>query len=103
MAWKCDCDVLDELLGLDVVHAVDTGNTVTDCPVSPCCPLILSLLYCFSIPDGEDTAGLGEAGLLLDTADALLEDGGDLGGGGLSIGGIAASEGVDNGGGGARL
>ena len=58
---------------------------------------------CCSIPDGEDTAGLGEAGLLLDTANALLEDGGDLGGGSLSVGGIAASEGVDNGGGGARL
>ena len=31
----CDCDVLDELLGLDVVHAVDTGNTVTVVHVSP--------------------------------------------------------------------
>jgi hypothetical protein len=60
-------------------------------------------LYFFCVPDGEDTAGLGETGLLLDTADPLLEDGGDLSGGGLSIGGIAASEGVDNGGGVARL
>lgn len=58
---------------------------------------------CASIPDGEDTAGLGETGLLLDTTDPLLEDGGDLGGGGLSVGSIAASEGVDDGGGGARL
>jgi len=32
---NCDCDVLDELLGLDVVHAVDTGNTVTEFHVSP--------------------------------------------------------------------
>jgi hypothetical protein len=32
---NCDCDVLDELLGLDVVHAVDTGNTVTGVHVSP--------------------------------------------------------------------
>lgn len=40
------------------------------------------------IPDGQDTAGLGEASLLLDTADSLLEDRGDLswGGLGLSIG-----------------
>ena len=59
--------------------------------------------YYYSVPNGEDTAGLGETRLLLDTADPLLEDRGDLGGGGLSIGGIAASEGVDNGGGVARL
>ena len=26
----CDCDVLDELLGLDVVHAVNTGDTITE-------------------------------------------------------------------------
>jgi hypothetical protein len=70
-------------------------------PVSSCCPLLL--LYCFCVPDGEDTAGLGETGLLLDTADPLLEDRGDLSGGGLSIGGIAAREGVDNGCGVARL
>jgi hypothetical protein len=80
---------------------MNTGDTVTLYPVSPCC--LLLYCYCFSVPDGEDTAGLGETGLLLDTADPLLEDRGDLGGGGLSIGGIAASEGVDNGSGGARL
>jgi hypothetical protein len=39
----CDCDVLDELLSLDVVHAVDTGDTVTAVPVSPCCPLLYLL------------------------------------------------------------
>ena len=55
------------------------------------------------VPDREDTAGLGETSLLLHTADPLLEDGGDLGRGGLSIGGIAASEGVDDGGRGALL
>lgn len=98
----CDCDVLDELLGLYVVHAVNTGDTITEVPVSPCSPLIL-LWYSFCVPDGEDTAGLGETRLLLDTADPLLKDGGDLGGGSLSIGGIAASEGVDDGGGVARL
>lgn len=38
------------------------------------------------IPDGQDTAGLGEASLLLDTADSLLEDRGDLSWGGLSLG-----------------
>lgn len=42
------------------------------------------------VPDGEDTAGLGEAGLLLHTADPLLEDGGNLGGSSLGVGSIAA-------------
>lgn len=50
------------------------------------------------IPDSEDTSGLGEARLFLNTTDSLLEDGGDLGGGGLGVGGIAASEGVGDGG-----
>lgn len=48
---------------------MDTGDTVTD---------------------GEDTAGLSEVGLLLDTADALLEDGRNLSGGGLGVGGIGS-------------
>jgi len=30
------------------------------------------------IPDGKNTPGFGEAGLLLDTSDALLEDRRDL-------------------------
>lgn len=57
----------------------------------------------FPVPDGEDATGLGETGLLLDTADPLLEDGGDLSRGGLGVSGIAASEGIDDGGGVARL
>lgn len=59
--------------------------------------------YDQSVPNGEDTAGLGETRLLLDTTDPLLKDGGDLGGGSLGVGSIAAGEGVDDGGGVARL
>ena len=65
----CSIGVLDKLLSLDVVHAVDTGDTVTD---------------------GQDTSSLGEAVLLLDTADPLLQDGGNLGGGGLRFGGVGS-------------
>lgn len=42
------------------------------------------------IPDGENAASLGKASLLLDTADPLLEDGRDLGGRGLRVGGVGA-------------
>lgn len=45
------------------------------------------------IPDGQDTAGLGEASLLLDTADSLLEDRGDLSWGGL---GLSVGAGLDS-------
>lgn len=41
-----------------------------------------------SVPDGKHTSSLGEAGLLLDAADPLLQDGGNLGGGGLRIGSV---------------
>ena len=58
--------------------------------------------YYYSVPNGEDTAGLGETGLLLDTTDPLLEDRGDLSGRSLSVGSIAAER-VDDGGGVARL
>lgn len=51
-----------------------------------------ALVWC-GVPDGEDTTGLGEGVLLLDATDALLQDGGDLGGGGLSIGGVGAGSG----------
>lgn len=47
-------------------------------------------LMLFHIPDGQDTAGLGEASLLLNTADPLLEDRGNLSWGGLGVSGIAA-------------
>lgn len=88
--------VLDELLSLDVVHAVDTGDTVTVVSSSADCVSCNSrdgaLMRC-SVPDGEDTTGLGEGVLLLDATDALLQDGGDLGGGGLSIGSVGAGGG----------
>ena len=45
------------------------------------------------VPDGKDTAGLGETRLLLDTTDSLLEDGRDLSGGGLV--GVAAERVAD--------
>lgn len=38
------------------------------------------------IPDRENAAGLSEVRLLLDTTDALLENGRDLGGRGLGVG-----------------
>lgn len=40
------------------------------------------------VPDRQDTASLSETGLLLDTTDALLQNGGDLGGGSLGLGGV---------------
>lgn len=49
------------------------------------------------IPNGEDTASLSETGLLLDTTNSLLEDGRDLSGSSLGVGGVE-SGGVDGGG-----
>lgn len=46
-------------------------------------------LFDIPLPDGKDTAGLGKARLLLNTANSLLEDGGDFGGSGLRVGGVA--------------
>lgn len=37
------------------------------------------------VPDREDTTGLSDVGLLLDTTDSLLEEGRDLGGRGLGL------------------
>jgi hypothetical protein len=42
------------------------------------------------VPDGKNATSLGKVVLLLDAADPLLKDGGDLGGGGLSLGGVRA-------------
>lgn len=42
------------------------------------------------IPDGENTSGLGKAGLFLHAADPLLENRGHLGRGGLRVGGIGS-------------
>jgi hypothetical protein len=67
---------LDKLLSLDVGHAVHTGDTITD---------------------GKDTASLSETGLLLDTTDSLLEDGRDLSGSSLGVGGVVSGS-VDGGG-----
>lgn len=51
-----------------------------------------------NVPDRQDTTSLGETRLLLDAADALLEDGRDLGGSGLGIGVGACLYGADGGG-----
>lgn len=42
------------------------------------------------VPDGQNTTGLGETSLLLNTTDALLQNGRDLGRGGLSLRGVRA-------------
>lgn len=47
------------------------------------------------IPDGKDTTGLGETSLLLNTADSLLEDRGDLSWGGLGLSVGAGLNGVE--------
>jgi len=78
-------------------RAIPSLNSMLVHDIHCCCSQ-----YYYSVPNGEDTAGLGETGLLLDTTDPLLEDRGDLGGGGLSVGSIAAER-VDDGGGVARL
>ena len=51
---------LNHLLGLAVLQAIDTGNTVSD---------------------GQDTTGLLDINGRVEAADAVLEDRGDLGGG----------------------
>jgi hypothetical protein len=68
--------LLDEFFGLDIVHTMDTRNTVTinRSALSIFCWIPMSL------PDGENTASLGKVGLLLNTTDSLLQDGGDFGG-----------------------
>lgn len=49
-----------------------------------------------NVPDGKNTTSLLEVALLLHTSDALLKDGRDLGGGGLSIGGVGADTGCNS-------
>jgi hypothetical protein len=58
---------LDQFFGLDIAHAMDTGNTVTD---------------------GQNTTCLSKTRLFLDTADSLFEDGGDFGWRRFGIGSI---------------
>lgn len=82
--------VLDKLLGLDIVHAVHTGNTVT---VPSSAPLLFrgacdARGACCGVPDGKHTSSLSEVVLLLYTTDPLLQDGGDLGRGSLCVDGI---------------
>lgn len=80
---------LDELLSLDVGHTVNTSDTITVRCMSVFHASCLMMLWAVvDIPDGKDTAGLGETRLLLDTTDSLLKDGRDLSGGGLV--GVAA-------------
>lgn len=43
----------DEFLSLDIAHAMDTGDTITN---------------------GQNTTSFGKTGLLLNTADSLLKD-----------------------------
>jgi hypothetical protein len=47
------------------------------------------------VPDGKDTASLSETGLLLDTSNSLLEDGRDLSGSSLGVGGVGSDGSVD--------
>jgi len=68
---------LDQLLSLDIGHAVHTGNTITN---------------------GEDTAGLSKTRLLLNTSNALLEDRRDLSRGCLGVGGVETGSAVHGGG-----
>jgi len=91
--WSMWLRVLDKLLGLDVAHAVNTGNTVT-VPLSTSVPL--NMRWRCGLPDGKHTSSLGETVLLLDATDPLLEDRGHLGRGGLCFGGIG-SDGVGEG------
>lgn len=64
--------------------------------VSSCCVEVpkSSLTGGLHIPNRQDTTGLSETSLLLDTADSLLEDGRDLSGRGLGVGSVG-SDGVD--------
>lgn len=50
-----------------------------------------------NVPDRQDATSLGKAGLLLDAADSLLEDGRDLGRRSLRLGGVCAGDGRDGG------
>jgi hypothetical protein len=71
-AWR-----LSSLLSLPVAHEKSRGRA----PPMQC---IMALR--FNLPDGKDAASLGQVGLLRDTTDSLLQDGGDLSGRGLGLG-----------------
>jgi hypothetical protein len=59
----------DQLLGLDIGHAMDTGDTVTD---------------------GQNAPSLSKTCLLLNSTYSLLEDGGNFGGRSFGIGGVGS-------------
>lgn len=50
--------------------------------------IFLTGLASIDVPDRQNTTGLGETSLLLNTTDALLQDGGDLGGLSLGLSGV---------------
>lgn len=100
--------VLDQLLSLDVGHTVDTGDTVTvqsSISSNPSDSRMMAGEGVFGeivsgnrifphsprgidIPDRQNTTGLGETSLLMNTTNALLQDGRDLGGLSLGLGGV---------------
>ena len=72
-------NILDQLLSLNIVQAVDTGDTVTVCPLASSSLLDVAAII-VRIPNSKDSAGLGETRLLLHATDSLFQDGGHLGG-----------------------
>ena len=104
-------NILNQLFGLDIGHTVNTGDTITiqrtrlvHCKqLNPSAIVLLIFdvdavghiagkLNFFlklgeggDVPDREDTTGLSDVDLLLDTTDSLLEEGRDLGGRGLGL------------------
>jgi hypothetical protein len=61
---------------------IGSGNRIFLSPGNP------SDIFSLDVPNGQNATGLSETSLLLNTTDALLQDGGDLGGLGLGLGGV---------------
>jgi hypothetical protein len=74
---------LDDIAGAFV--EIGSGDRIFLFPGNP------SDFLFFDVPNGQNATGLSETSLLLDTTDALLQDGGDLGGLGLGLGGVGAN------------
>jgi hypothetical protein len=53
-------------------------------------PCLLILGKMGDVPNRQDTTSLGETRLFLNTTDSLFENGGNLGGSGLRIGGVGS-------------
>ena len=70
---------MDDIVGAFV--EIGSGNRIFLFPGNP------SDDSC-DVPNGQNATGLSETSLLLNTTDALLQDGGDLGGLGLGLGGV---------------